>query len=122
MRLTLFLGFVLLVCSSYGPPNCNLYEGDEACYKACKEAEAAITFPQGSKPSQEHFDASIALCPSFDYSYQLHIFTAPFPIFTHANRCISEYLRGRMVGLPGPTVGLVVGKVTGFARVEDLWV
>lgn len=60
---------VAILCSSYGPPNCNLYKDDPECYQACKEAEQAIMHAQGSKASQEHFDRSIALCPTFDYSF-----------------------------------------------------
>ena len=60
---------VFLVGTSYGPPNCNIYKNDNNCYKACKEAEKAIHYDQGSKESQEHFDKSIAHCTNFDYSY-----------------------------------------------------
>lgn len=67
MKNLLLLIIVAGIISSYGPPNCNLYEGD--CAKACHEAELAIRHGQGSKESQIHFDKSIALCPSFDYSY-----------------------------------------------------
>lgn len=52
---------------SFGPPNCNLFEGD--CKQACVEAEQAIMHAQGSKKSQIHFDKSIELCPTFAYSY-----------------------------------------------------
>lgn len=58
-----------MLCSSYGPPNCNIFKDDEGCYNACKEAEKAIMHSQGSKASQEHFDISIKNCPNFDYSY-----------------------------------------------------
>jgi len=60
---------VVIICSSYGPPNCNLYKDDKECYEACIEAEKAVMHGQGSKASQEHFDKSIQHCPSFDYSY-----------------------------------------------------
>lgn len=55
-----------------GQPNCNVYkwQGDSACYQACLEATKAITFSQGSKASQMHFDKALALCPSFDYAYR----------------------------------------------------
>lgn len=69
MRSIICIFIFAFVCSSYGPPNCFLYEDDPDCYQACKEAEIAITFPQGSKPSQEHFNKSIKLCNSFDYSH-----------------------------------------------------
>jgi len=65
----IILGFIFLFCTSYGPPNCNIYKEDKDCYEACKEAEKAIMHPQGSKASQEHFDESIKLCPTFDYSH-----------------------------------------------------
>lgn len=65
----IILGIIFLICSSYGPPNCNLYKDDEGCYNACKEAEKAVMHSQGSKASQEHFDKSIKSCPTFDYSY-----------------------------------------------------
>lgn len=67
-KITLLLSIYIL-CSSYGPPNCNLYKQQEACYQACKEAEMAIRYPQGSKRSQQYFDQSISHCPSFDYSH-----------------------------------------------------
>ncbi|NOT36609.1 MAG: tetratricopeptide repeat protein [Saprospiraceae bacterium] len=60
---------ISFICTNYGPPNCNLYKADARCYKACNEAEMAITFAQGSRKSQEHFDKSIQSCPSFDYSH-----------------------------------------------------
>ena len=69
MRQLILISLTFLICTSHGPPNCYLYEQDQSCFAACKEAEKAITFPQGSRASQEHFDKSIALCPSFDYSY-----------------------------------------------------
>ena len=69
IRKILLLTIVFFIGTSYGPPNCNIYKSDENCYKACKEAEKAITFNQGHRESQEHFDKSIALCPNFDYSY-----------------------------------------------------
>ena len=65
----ILLGVILIICTSYGPPNCNLFKADEGCYNACLEAERAIEYPQGSKLSQELFDKSIQLCPGFDYSY-----------------------------------------------------
>lgn len=61
-----FVSFVLTLFS-FGPPNCNLFDGN--CKLACHEAEKAITYSQGSRASQEHFNKSIALCPEFDYSY-----------------------------------------------------
>lgn len=69
MKHIILLSLALLLCTSHGPPNCFLYEQDQSCFTACKEAEQAITFAQGSKASQELFDKSIAHCPSFDYSY-----------------------------------------------------
>jgi tetratricopeptide (TPR) repeat protein len=66
---TLLIVSAAIICTSYGPPNCNLYKADEGCYTACKDAENAIMFTQGSKESQEYFDKSIQNCPSFDYSF-----------------------------------------------------
>lgn len=60
---------IIYLCSSFGPPNRNLYKKDPACYAACLLAENAIEFGQGSKASQEFFDQSIDSCPSFAYSY-----------------------------------------------------
>jgi tetratricopeptide (TPR) repeat protein len=65
--LTLLL--VSLICTSYGPPNCNIYKHDQNCYQACLLAEKAITYNQGEDKSQKYFDKSIALCSTFDYSY-----------------------------------------------------
>lgn len=64
ISLSLILGGAFV---SFGPPNCNLFEGD--CKDACKEAEHAIMHGQGSRASQIHFDKSIELCPTFAYSY-----------------------------------------------------
>lgn len=61
------LVIVVILFSSYGPPNCLLYEGD--CQEACHLAEKAIQFAQGSPKSQALFDESIEACPTFDYSY-----------------------------------------------------
>jgi tetratricopeptide (TPR) repeat protein len=69
MRILLSLILIGVIATSFGPPNCNLFKEDEACYQACEEAEQAIMHPQGSSASQIHFDKSIALCPTFDYSY-----------------------------------------------------
>jgi tetratricopeptide (TPR) repeat protein len=51
--------------------NCNVYKlaGDEACYKACEEANAAAELYQGSKESQIKFDKAIKMCPTLDYAY-----------------------------------------------------
>lgn len=68
-RKILYLCLILVIFISSGPPNCNIYKEDEACYKACLEAEKAIRHGQGSKASQIHFDKSIESCPTFDYSY-----------------------------------------------------
>ncbi len=65
----IFLIMVMLICSSHGPPNCNLYKKNKDCYRACKEAERAIKFRQGTRFSQKYFDQSIERCPSFAYSY-----------------------------------------------------
>jgi len=62
--LTIALGLSFL---SFGPPNCNLFEGD--CKDACLFAEKAITYPQGSWKSQTLFDRSINACETFAYSY-----------------------------------------------------
>ncbi len=50
-------------------PNCLVYQQDAFCYEACLEAEIAVSYSQGSKKSQEHFNNSINLCSTFDYSY-----------------------------------------------------
>jgi len=65
----IYLTLVSVVFINSGPPNCNIYKQDEACYKACLEAEKAIKHGQGSKASQIHFDKSIEACPTFEYSY-----------------------------------------------------
>ncbi|MBL4710539.1 MAG: hypothetical protein JKY48_19090 [Flavobacteriales bacterium] len=67
MKKLFILLFFYLIATSYGPPNCTLFEGD--CQKACHMAEQAIQYGQGSKRSQQFFDRSIELCPTFDYSY-----------------------------------------------------
>lgn len=69
IRRILSIVTIVIISSSYGPPNCNLYKDDKGCYEACKEAEKAIMHSQGSKASQEHFDKSIQSCSGFDYSY-----------------------------------------------------
>lgn len=69
MKYCLTIVFILLSLQSFAQVNCNMYEAGSACYKACQEAEMAIRHPQGSKESQQHFDTSIKLCPTFDYAY-----------------------------------------------------
>ena len=53
----------------YAPPNCEIYKHNPDCYASCQEAMKAITYSQGSYPSQQHFIKSIELCPGFAYSY-----------------------------------------------------
>ena len=69
MKYYLMLLFAGLPLLTLAQPNCNMYKEDSPCYEACLEAEKAIRHPQGSKESQLHFDRSIELCPTFDYSY-----------------------------------------------------
>lgn len=52
-----------------GQPNCEILKEDIHCYESCKKAWKAISYGQGSAESQELFDESIMLCPSFAYSY-----------------------------------------------------
>lgn len=69
MKKLLITTCLFVICSSFGPPNRNLYKNNPDCYQACIEAEYAIMHRQGSKESQIHFDKSIALCPTFEYSF-----------------------------------------------------
>jgi tetratricopeptide (TPR) repeat protein len=72
MKRFLFLILVLFTESElYTQPNCNIYKwkGDTLCYLACIESENADSFAQGSRNSQDRFNKSIQLCPSFAYSY-----------------------------------------------------
>ncbi len=50
-------------------PNCEMYEKNTPCYQACEESYRAISYPQGSRNSQIHFDKAIELCESFAYAY-----------------------------------------------------
>ncbi|MEL6560405.1 MAG: tetratricopeptide repeat protein [Bacteroidota bacterium] len=50
-------------------PNCYIYKENEKCYEACKEAEKALSYSQGSYASQRHFMKSIELCPEFAFSF-----------------------------------------------------
>ncbi len=68
-HLYFFIIIIFISENAFGIPNCYIYKEDENCYKACKEAEEAIKYPQGSKASQEHFLKSIELCPTFAYSF-----------------------------------------------------
>lgn len=69
--ITVSVFLLCLTLKAVGQPNCNIYkwEGDTLCFRACLEATKAITFRQGSRQSQIHFDKAIALCPTFDYAY-----------------------------------------------------
>jgi tetratricopeptide (TPR) repeat protein len=64
-----FLGLFLLSWNLYAPPNCEIYKNDVDCYESCQEAMQAIRYSQGSYQSQQHFEKSIELCPTFAYSY-----------------------------------------------------
>lgn len=66
--LTMLFLFAMLG-ESLAFPNCYVYKEDENCYKACKEAEEAVKYPQGSRLSQFHFQESVKLCPQFAYSF-----------------------------------------------------
>ena len=68
-RTLLFILIFTLSQDLLAPPNCELYKQDELCYQACEEAWTAIRYPQGSHESQQHFDRSLELCPTFAYSY-----------------------------------------------------
>ena len=59
----------LLSWNLYAPPNCEIYKSDDSCYQSCNEAMRAIRYAQGSCQSQQYFDNSIELCPTFAYSY-----------------------------------------------------
>jgi len=67
----IYFSFCLLFFSNMllAPPNCEVFKNDELCYEACQEAINAIRKKQGSWQSQEYFDRSLELCPSFDYSH-----------------------------------------------------
>jgi tetratricopeptide (TPR) repeat protein len=64
-----FFVLILVSWNLYAPPNCEIYKGNDNCYKSCKEAMKAIRYKQGSYDSQQHFEKSIDLCPSLAYSY-----------------------------------------------------
>lgn len=64
--ITVLLIFKVILLSV---PNCYIFQEDDNCYNACKEAEEAVRYPQGSYMSQKHFDKSIELCPTFAYAY-----------------------------------------------------
>ncbi len=63
--LTIFC-FSFELCSQ---PNCELLKDNTDCYNSCEKAWKAIRYKQGSFKSQELFNQSIDLCPSFAYSY-----------------------------------------------------
>lgn len=71
MKNLLVIVAVVIPLVTGAQPNCNVYklEGNEACYKACEEANAAAELYQGSKASQIKFDKAIKLCPAYDYAY-----------------------------------------------------
>lgn len=58
----LLLLFCLIGIISKGQQNCDIYT-DSSCNLACKLSNAASTFPQGSRRSQECLDSAIRLCP-----------------------------------------------------------
>jgi len=65
---SIFIFFYSAVIS-FSQPNCQVMKNDLACHTACEKAWAAIKYKQGSYKSQQLFDESIELCPTFAYSY-----------------------------------------------------
>ncbi len=65
MKKILLIAAVLLPLVSDAQPNCNVYklQGDDACYKACEEANAAAELLSGIKSFQLKFDKAIKMCP-----------------------------------------------------------
>lgn len=61
--------FLSLSQVSYAFPNCNIYDKDEQCYKACKEAEKGVEEFPGSVEFQTSLLKSIELCPEFAFAY-----------------------------------------------------
>ena len=54
---------------SYAQVNCYIFPEGSGERKACEICDKAITFPQGSRASQQLFDDAIAIGPKFDWAY-----------------------------------------------------
>jgi len=67
----ILLFFITVISSTFSvaQPNCEILKNDRECYNACKKAWKAIRYKQGSFKSQQLFDESIGICPSFAYAY-----------------------------------------------------
>lgn len=65
----LILPTILLSLDLFAPPNCEIYRGNDDCYKACQLAIKAIYRPQGSYASQQYFDQSIESCDQIAYAF-----------------------------------------------------
>lgn len=66
MKHYLITFFLLLFTISYGQQNCNIYKWEDnmPCYEACELYTKKLG--QGSRASQENYDAIIELCPDYD--------------------------------------------------------
>ncbi|WP_460219842.1 tetratricopeptide repeat protein [Psychroserpens sp. MEBiC05023] len=69
MKSKLLVITLLLSLSSLAQPNCYIYPKGSGERKACELSYKAITYPQGSKMSQELFDEAIAIGPKFAWAY-----------------------------------------------------
>ncbi len=68
MKKIVFL--ILLFCVNVnGQVNCHIYPKGSSMRKACELSHKAIEYRQGSRKSQELFDASISTDPNFSWSY-----------------------------------------------------
>lgn len=69
MKTPLVFCFAILCLILDAQPNCELLKSNKDCYASCKSAMKAIRYHQGSYKSQQLFNESIELCPTFSYSY-----------------------------------------------------
>ena len=69
MKNLLLVLAVLSVCASRAQPNCHIYSENDPKRKACELSHEAIKYQQGSRASQELFDAAIATAPDFAWAY-----------------------------------------------------
>lgn len=69
LKNTLTLSLIMRVLLSFAQPNCNLYEANSNCQKACFETEKAVKEYSGSESFQKYLLNAIELCPDFHHAY-----------------------------------------------------
>lgn len=69
LKIILTISFSILALQSPAQTNCNLFDRDSNCHKACTEVEKATMHYAGDINFQKHLLTAIELCPQFHQAY-----------------------------------------------------